>query len=98
MLNYLELLSKTNANKDFFLSRQVRDLSRNIRLIARYFFNVVFNSVFIMLGKFPILLASDVASRGIHVPNVHYVVNYDFPGSLDQVSYCLVVTSIYVFY
>ncbi|KAL3799272.1 hypothetical protein HJC23_012997 [Cyclotella cryptica] len=35
-------------------------------------------------GKYPILLASDVASRGIHVPNVHYVVNYDFPGSLDQ--------------
>eukprot|EP00804_Cyclotella_cryptica_P014164 CCRYP_005601-RA/>CCRYP_005601-RA protein AED:0.02 eAED:0.02 QI:1775/1/1/1/1/0.66/3/291/174 len=37
-----------------------------------------------MSGKYPILLASDVASRGIHVPNVHYVVNYDFPGSLDQ--------------
>ena len=37
-------------------------------------------------GKFPILLASDLASRGIHVPNVHYVINYDFPGSLDQVS------------
>ncbi|KAL7476916.1 hypothetical protein ACHAW6_002746 [Cyclotella cf. meneghiniana] len=43
-----------------------------------------FKAVFIMLGKFPILLASDIASRGIHVPNVHYVVNYDFPGSLDQ--------------
>lgn len=54
-------------------------------------------TVFIMLGKFPILLASDIASRGIHVPNVHYVVNYDFPGSLDQVSYCPVITSIYIF-
>ena len=42
-----------------------------------------------MLGKFPILLASDITSRGIHIPNAHYVVNYDFPGSLDQVSSCL---------
>lgn len=35
-------------------------------------------------GKVPILLATDVAARGIHINNVHYVVNYDFPGSLDQ--------------
>ena len=35
-------------------------------------------------GKVPILLATDVAARGIHINNVHYVVNYDFPGSIDQ--------------
>lgn len=35
-------------------------------------------------GKIPILLATDVAARGIHINNVHYVINYDFPGSLEQ--------------
>lgn len=25
-----------------------------------------------------------MAARGLHIPNVHFVVNYDFPGSLDQ--------------
>lgn len=35
-------------------------------------------------GKIPILLATDVAARGIHFNNVHYVVNYDFPSSIDQ--------------
>ena len=36
-------------------------------------------------GKCPILLATDVAARGIHINNVFYVINYDFPGSLEQV-------------
>ena len=35
-------------------------------------------------GKIPILLATDIAARGIHVNNVNYVINYDFPSSLDQ--------------
>jgi len=36
------------------------------------------------IGKTPILLATDIAARGIHISNVNYVVNYDFPSSLDQ--------------
>lgn len=37
-------------------------------------------------GKNCILLATDVAARGLHIKRLKYVVNYDFPGSLEQ--YC----------
>jgi len=36
-------------------------------------------------GKCPILLATDIAARGLHVNNVMYVINYDFPTSVEQV-------------
>ena len=35
-------------------------------------------------GKSTVLLATDIAARGIHVKNLEYVINYDFPESLDQ--------------
>jgi superfamily II DNA/RNA helicase len=35
-------------------------------------------------GKIQTLLATDVAARGIHVPNIETVINYDFPISLEQ--------------
>jgi superfamily II DNA/RNA helicase len=38
-------------------------------------------------GKNPLLLATDIAARGIHINNVEYIINYDFPVSLEQVSY-----------
>ena len=34
-------------------------------------------------GKAQILVASDVASRGIDIQNLPYVINYDFPGNLE---------------
>lgn len=36
-------------------------------------------------GKCPILLSTDVVARGIHIKNVEYIINYDFPESIEQV-------------
>ena len=35
-------------------------------------------------GKIPILIATDVASRGLDFPNVSFVVNYDMPHNIDD--------------
>jgi superfamily II DNA/RNA helicase len=35
-------------------------------------------------GKVSILLATDIAARGIHANNVKFVINYDFPSNLEQ--------------
>jgi ATP-dependent RNA helicase DDX5/DBP2 len=35
-------------------------------------------------GKIPLLLATDIAARGIHVENIRFVINYDFPGNISQ--------------
>lgn len=37
-------------------------------------------------GKVLTVVATDVAARGIHIKRLKYVVNYDFPASLEQ--YC----------
>jgi superfamily II DNA/RNA helicase len=35
-------------------------------------------------GKVPLILATDLAARGIHVTQVRFVIQYDFPGNLNQ--------------
>merc|ERR1719152_775457 len=35
-------------------------------------------------GKSPILIATDVASRGIDVKDIKYVINYDFPNNIED--------------
>lgn len=35
-------------------------------------------------GKLPVLIGTDVASRGLHVPDVNYVINYDLPHEAED--------------
>jgi superfamily II DNA/RNA helicase len=35
-------------------------------------------------GKSPIMIATDVAARGLDVNDVKYVINYDFPKEIED--------------
>ena len=35
-------------------------------------------------GKAQIMVATDVAARGLHIKGLPYIVNYDFPTNMEQ--------------
>eukprot|EP00923_Selenidium_pygospionis_P015093 GHVN01026206.1.p1 GENE.GHVN01026206.1~~GHVN01026206.1.p1 ORF type:complete len:126 (-),score=7.37 GHVN01026206.1:163-540(-) len=35
-------------------------------------------------GKVSVLISTDVCSRGLHIPMIHVVVNYDMPKSIED--------------
>lgn len=35
-------------------------------------------------GKCPVLVATSVAARGLDIPDVQHVVNFDLPSSIDE--------------
>jgi ATP-dependent RNA helicase DDX5/DBP2 len=71
----LQYLSKLLQKEGFVCA----ELHSHLSQIDRE--KVLFN---FQCGKVQTLLATDVAARGIHVPNVNSVINYDFPSSLEQ--------------
>ncbi len=70
---YLERLMQHNGYKARAISGDVPQ-NKRIRMLGEF-----------QSGELPVLIATDVASRGLHVPNVSHVINYDLPQ--DQEDY-----------
>ena len=53
--------------------------------------------MFLLLGAVRILIATDVASRGLDVKDITHVVNYDFPRNTEEYVHRVGRTGQYVF-
>merc|ERR1712238_468726 len=71
----LKYVAKLLQGENWMLAEFHSQLPQNIRERALYDFKA---------GKKPLLLATDMAARGIHIKNLEVVINYDFPTSLEQ--------------
>ncbi len=63
----IEAYLKGNGFKAAMISGDVRQTKRQ-RLLAEF-----------EQGKYSVLIATDVAARGLHIPDVSHVINYDLP-------------------
>jgi len=70
---YLEAMMQLNGFKARAISGDVPQ-NKRIRMLGEF-----------QSGALPVLIATDVASRGLHVPEVSHVINYDLPQ--DQEDY-----------
>ncbi len=69
---YLSRLMETNGIKARAISGDVPQ-NKRIRMLREF-----------QSGDLPVLIATDVASRGLHVPNVSHVINYDLPQDAED--------------
>ncbi len=69
---YLERLMQHNDFKARAISGDVPQ-NKRIRMLGDF-----------QSGALPVLIATDVASRGLHVPNVSHVINYDLPQDAED--------------
>ncbi|WWD06943.1 ATP-dependent RNA helicase DBP2-A [Kwoniella europaea PYCC6329] len=95
LLGHLEQISKENAKVIIFIAtkRVADDLTKFLRMdgwpalaihgdkqqAERDWVLAEFKS-----GRSPIMLATDVASRGLDVKDIGYVINYDFPNNCED--------------
>jgi len=92
----IHLLRKNNVSCGMIFINEKRDGEKVARQLARYGFQVGILSGDVRQkkrmrilsdfseGKLQLLVATDVASRGIHVDNVSHVFNYDLPEDAEN--------------
>ncbi len=69
---YLEAMLQQNDFKARAISGDVPQ-NKRMRMLADF-----------LSGSLPVLIATDVASRGLHVPDVSHVINYDLPQDAED--------------